>query len=155
MKRWGLVLVLLSACVSTEPGPVTYRDRTVPIASKAVFEPADFAGVWRVVAEFSDQRPDCEPVLSVDRDMIFFGCDAGIAYAGGPATYLGQGRYDVDGEPLWVLWLSHDGEAAVIGRPDGTAGAILARETISADRYNAARQILDFNGYDLTQLHRN
>ncbi|NNL17124.1 MAG: hypothetical protein HKP37_00115, partial [Boseongicola sp.] len=42
---------------------------------------------------------------------------------------------------------------AVVGTPAGRSGWILNREpTIPADRLKAARDILAFNGYDLSQL---
>ena len=146
----------LIACAKAGPETITsYRDRNVPIASRAVFDPASFEGNWRVVAGFPKaDTPDCDPVLSVDRTMILTGCSGGNAYAGGPARYLGQGRYTVDADPMWVLWLAEDGQAAVIGTPDGSMGAILARDTISADRYRAAVTMLDFNGYKTDYLLR-
>ena len=44
-------------------------------------------------------------------------------------------------------------QIAVVGVPSGRAGWILNRTPeIRADRLQAARQVLEFNGYDLTKL---
>ena len=46
-----------------------------------------------------------------------------------------------------------DNRAMVIGTPSGHFGAILSRApTLRADLLEAARQLLDFNGYDLKRL---
>ena len=50
---------------------------------------------------------------------------------------------------LWVLWVDDDFRTAVIGTPDGRFGWIMDRPgQASRDRTRAAREILDFNGYD-------
>jgi apolipoprotein D and lipocalin family protein len=42
---------------------------------------------------------------------------------------------------------------AVVGAPNGKSGWILNRDPqIPVDRLNAAREVLDFNGYDLDRL---
>ncbi len=53
----------------------------------------------------------------------------------------------------WVLWVDESYRTAVVGTPNGRAGWILNRDPeIPADRLAAAREILDFNGYDLSRL---
>ena len=55
----------------------------------------------------------------------------------------------------WVLWVDESYRTAVIGTPNGRAAWILNRDpAIPADRLAAAREMLDFNGYDLTRLVR-
>ncbi|OZA12383.1 MAG: hypothetical protein B7Y02_07410 [Rhodobacterales bacterium 17-64-5] len=39
-----------------------------------------------------------------------------------------------------------------IGTPDGSFGFVLDRGPAAADRMTAARQIFDFNGYDVSAL---
>jgi apolipoprotein D and lipocalin family protein len=51
-----------------------------------------------------------------------------------------------------VLWADADYRTLVIGTPDGSFGFILNRGGFPADRLKAAREILAWNGYDLTQL---
>ncbi|WP_296432028.1 lipocalin family protein, partial [Yoonia sp.] len=46
-----------------------------------------------------------------------------------------------------------DYRTAVVGAPNGRSGWILNRTPdIRADRLDAARDILEFNGYDLSRL---
>jgi apolipoprotein D and lipocalin family protein len=54
---------------------------------------------------------------------------------------------------FWVLWVDEGFRTAVLGNPDGTFGWIVDRSTRGgADRIRAAREILDFNGYNVSQL---
>jgi apolipoprotein D and lipocalin family protein len=73
----------------------------------------------------------------------------------------GPGRLSVrlDGVPVaapyWVLWVDEGYRTAVVGQPNGRAGWVLNREPeIPQDRWVAAREVLDFNGYDLSRLVR-
>ena len=53
----------------------------------------------------------------------------------------------------WVLWVDEGYRTAVVGAPNGKSGWILNRDPqIPTDRLNTAREILDFNGYDLDRL---
>ena len=78
----------------------------------------------------------------------------------GQAELVGPGRLKVrfDGVPFirgdyWVLWVDEGYRTAVVGAPDGWSGWILNRTpTIPVDRLDAARQVLDFNGYDIDRL---
>ena len=78
----------------------------------------------------------------------------------GFAEVVGPGRLEVTFPTLpfgasdyWVLWTDDGYRTAVVGAPDGRSGWILNREpTIPADRLTAAREVLDFNGYDLSRL---
>jgi apolipoprotein D and lipocalin family protein len=57
--------------------------------------------------------------------------------------------------PYWVLWVDEGYRTAVVGQPNGRAGWILNRDpVIPEDRWIAAREVLDFNGYDLSRLHQ-
>lgn len=74
------------------------------------------------------------------------------------ATPTGQGRFaltrpDGSARDLWVLWVDEGFRTAVIGNPAGDFGWILDRAPKGgADRIKAAQEILDFNGYDISQL---
>jgi len=84
------------------------------------------------------------------------GCAGELAV--GIATVSGPGRFTVNsgahkGREHWVMWVDQTYRTAVIGTPDGSFGMILNRDSnIPADRMKAAREILDWNGYDLSQL---
>ncbi|MEP5200987.1 MAG: lipocalin family protein, partial [Paracoccaceae bacterium] len=77
----------------------------------------------------------------------------------GSAEVVGPGRLKVRlgnipfAGDYWVLWVDEGYRTAVVGAPSGKVGWILNRTpNIPADRLNAARQILDFNGYRLSEL---
>ena len=77
----------------------------------------------------------------------------------GTARVDGPGRLKVRlaGMPIaadyWVLWVDEGYRTAVVGVPSGRAGWILNRTPdIPADRLAAAREVLEFNGYDIGAL---
>lgn len=158
------LLALLAACAA--PRPSGYRDTTEPIASAALFEPARFAGQWHVVARFprpadqpcTGERLDYQPgmmrwhCLSADGRLLreWDGPAQAQAFPGRFTTDLGG---DFGLRDLWVLWVDFDYRTAVIGTPSGEAGYVLNRgPDIPPDRMSAAREMLDFNGYDVTRL---
>ncbi len=74
-----------------------------------------------------------------------------------PVKPAGPGRFrrsDGGAEPpFWILWVDEGYRTAVIGTPNGAFGFVLNRDAaIPSDRLEAARRVLDFNGYDLTRL---
>jgi apolipoprotein D and lipocalin family protein len=67
------------------------------------------------------------------------------------------GRFDAVSQNrrrnVWVLWIDEDHQTVVLGNPQGSFAQILNRTpTLRADRLQAAKDILEFNGYDLSQL---
>uniref|UniRef100_UPI004048687A lipocalin family protein n=1 Tax=Yoonia sp. TaxID=2212373 RepID=UPI004048687A len=172
-----IALVLLTACGTLLPGEKAgglfevYRDTSVPIASKAVFEPARYLGTWYEVARFPvpfevgcakvtatyGQQDDGDiSVLNVCRNL-----DGSVkSTISGSAEIVGPGRLAVrfpsvpfGASDYWVLWVDEGYRTAVVGAPNGRSGWILNRDPqIPQDRLNAAREVLDFNGYDLARL---
>lgn len=160
------VLALLAACASPDTG---WRDGSRPIASAALFEPARFQGEWHVVARYprAVDRECAREVMDYDGAAMRWRCTGADgselrnwqgaarlqALPGRLATDLGSFGLD----DFWVLWVDWDYRTAVIGTPSGAAGYVLNREpAIPSDRMAAAREVLDFNGYDtaaLVQLH--
>ena len=159
-------LLALSACVAFP----SYRDQDVQIASMANFDPARYAGLWYEVASYeapfqkgcTDTRalytPNADGTLEVLNRCTRDGKETRI---GGSAKVVGPGRLEVrlDGVPFaadyWVLWVDEGYRTAVVGTPSGRAGWILNRDPeIPADRLSAAREVLAFNGYDLSPLTR-
>lgn len=154
--------VLLAACEST------YRDRTVAITSMAVFDPDRYAGRWYEVASFPTPfQSGCTHtqaeyrVLSASELSVRNSClrDGARSVIEGTARVYGPGRLKVqlNGVPVeadyWVLWVDEGYRTAVVGTPSGRAGWILNRDpSIPADRLAAARDVLVFNGYDLSRL---
>ncbi len=156
--------LLLVACGSG------YRDRSVAISSMAVFDPERYAGTWYEVARFptpfqsgctntsAEYRIVSDTELSVKNSCLRNGTQSVIE---GRAKVFGPGRLKVrlEGVPVaaeyWVLWVDEGYRTAVVGTPSGRAGWILNRDpAIPADRLAAAEEVLRFNGYDVSQLHR-
>lgn len=166
MRGLTLAAVLaLAACVAAEPAARSgWRDPAVAIASSTAFDPARFAGRWAVVAAFGAEA-GCG-VLAEDWQAAAPGRFAvrGGACIGGQArgfstearlTGPGRMRRGAPGgaEELWVLWVDADYRVAVLGTPSGRFGRILSRDPVlRADLAEAARRVLDFNGYDISGL---
>ncbi|WP_236687824.1 lipocalin family protein [Jannaschia aquimarina] len=148
----------------------SYRDASVPIASKADFDPARFAGRWYQIAAYpvpfqngcasatAEYAPRPDGTLAVRNTCLGPQGDP-IRAITGTATPDGPGRLDVElsgvpfSAPLWILWTDADYRVAVLGQPDGRAGWILARDRrLRADLRAAARTVLEFNGYRLDAL---
>ncbi|MGR3633488.1 MAG: lipocalin family protein [Limimaricola soesokkakensis] len=157
-KRALAALLLLSACGAAEPPVPTPVFRTVgtPIASSLRGSASDLNGDWIVAAAYPGG-----PVAPGDRVTLRLDASGGgvarIAGAGEarlvPVTAEGRGRFDIGGEPWWLLWTDDDFRTAVIGAPGGEYGWIMDRPgQAGADRARAAREMLDFNGYDTDAL---
>lgn len=163
----GLAL-LLSACTVDEAGaPSGFRDPAVTIASSSRFDPARFVGEWTVVADYTPES-HCAPKLRFDPGptpdtLTYHYCTERIdlprlnlAYDPGGTVWQVEehGRLAPDeGPQMWVLWVAEDYGTAVLGTPSGSFGRILNRGAqIRPDRLEAAREVLAFNGYDLSRL---
>ena len=78
--------------------------------------------------------------------------DAGAGHAWGQLRPVGKAEAPLD-RTWWVLWVDADLRTLVLGTPDGSFGVILNRDArLPADRRTAARDILRWNGYDLSLL---
>lgn len=167
----AVVLSLLASCAPVPPVFPVYRDTTAPISSKAVFDPVAYAGVWHEVARYpvpfeaNCARATAEYSLRPQGDLSVLNIcrnsdGSERSRIVGRANVVGPGRLKVqfDGIPFvsadyWVLWVDDGYRTAVVGAPDGKSGWILNRDPeIPTDRLNAARDVLEFNGYDLSQL---
>lgn len=161
-----LLLVLLAACAAPPPRVVPYRKAGAPIYSNAGLDPARLAGNWHELAGFYDPAEtgcavgltQVQPRRDGGLTLTLSEC-AGVGARTVTATPAGAaGRFRAElpgplGEPWWVLWIAEDNSAVVIGTPSGHFGAILGRTpTLRPDVMEAARQLLDFNGYDLKRL---
>jgi apolipoprotein D and lipocalin family protein len=93
----------------------------------------------------------------VDADLCLGGETRRYA---GPAALSGPGRISLAaadpagiGAEWWVLWVDTDYRTLVVGTPSGSFGMILNRTgDLPADRMAAAREVLDWNGYDLSRM---
>ncbi|MFT6451892.1 MAG: apolipoprotein D and lipocalin family protein [Halocynthiibacter sp.] len=150
--------LFLAACTAPQVGP-SYRAAGAQISSSTSFDPARFSGRWYEVAGFHQGGCAVGAVtFTVQKtgDMVI---TEGPCSQAKPRQRLakisGPGRLAPNdaSAPLWVLWIDSGYRTAVIGTPDGSFGYVLNRtRKIPQDRLNAAREILDFNGYDLGVL---
>lgn len=168
----GLAIALLlagcDAALDRAPeGRTSYRNQATPIGVTSRFDAARFGGLWQVRAvlpetETFQELALVESAAGAHLRIAADACDqAGIC--GRVAETLatrreGKGRYIVtmlDGvqRRVWVLWVDEGFRTAVLGNPEGTFAWIIDRKRSGGgDRIAAAREILDFNGYDVTQL---
>lgn len=168
-------VALLAGCGGGPEDPFalfpSYRDAEVPIASKALFEPERYVGLWHEIARFpvpfeagcvgvtAEYGLRDDGTLSVVNTCR--GPDGAVrSTIEGSAEVVGPGRLTVRfgsvpfvAADYWVLWVDEGYRTAVVGTPNGRAGWVLNRDpAIPADRWAAALEILDFNGYDTSRL---
>lgn len=163
MRRVILAALALTACIR-DPAPAPgFRDPGTAISSSAAFDSARFAGRWHGVAAFGAEAACGRTVEDWQADAAGFairGTACGKRGLSGFATrgqVVGPGRVaraEAGGtEVLWILWVDADYRIAAIGTPSGAIGRILSRDPVPrADLLTAAREILDFNGYDISRL---
>jgi apolipoprotein D and lipocalin family protein len=144
----------------------TYRAAATPIYSNAVFDLARLDGRWDQVATFADSTQNgCRPGgaefarLDDNLQLTYRLCLSGNDVAGsGELVTTGPGRFAINGADAtmpdwWVLWVDEGYRTMAIGNPDGSFGFILNRgRSLPTDRLTAAREVLDFNGYDTDKL---
>ena len=170
MKYWlaAIGLLAFSACEPTPAFvPDGFRDTNIAITSSTRFDPKRFAGDWRVIESFEQTprevavsrvtfRPDAGGYRYISQAAISpLAADA--EGADWPLLSIGQfGRLSPEeGDPIWVIWVDEDHRTAALGTPSGRFGMIINRtKNLRSDRLKAAREILAFNGYDLTNLRK-
>ncbi|MEH7829008.1 lipocalin family protein [Gemmobacter denitrificans] len=166
-----LALLVLAACMpGAQPDRrVTFRDRAAPIWSNAVVQPGQLAGDWQQVAAFATAPGGCalgrvrigqaQPSgVRLEADLCLNGArmrQSGLATVPGPGRLAPQPAGPGIAQPWWILWADVDLRTLVIGTPTGEMGFILNRGgSLPPDRWAAAREILIWNGYDLSRLQR-
>ena len=152
-------LLWLAACGGAKaPDPAAgpaFRDTSAPIASSLRGAASDLNGDWLVAAAYPGG-----PVRAGERMTLELDAGGGVARitGGGAARLLpvvaqGRGRFEAGGAPWWLLWADDGFRTAAFGAPDGAHGWIMHRPgQAAADRARAAREMLDFNGYDTGAL---
>jgi len=169
----GLLLGLVSLAGCAAAVAPSYRDERVTIASSATFDASRYVGLWYEVARYPNPfqsacagaiaeygLSDTPGTLTV-RNTCLDATGQPTTQIVGTATDAGLGRLSVRlrgvpvAAPYWVLWVDESYRTAVVGAPNGRVGWIMNRDPeIPDDRLAAAREVLDFNGYDLSQLQR-
>ena len=154
----ALALAVLTGCAT--PPPTVFRDTSAPFASISRFEVDRFLGDWQRVAAFVPAGQAVGP-----QRLRYLRASDGrvIGHASTPDGREAVTAYDLpapgrlrpagQGEELWVLWVDEGFRTAVLGTRSGDAAMIIDRGGAPApDRMRAAREILDWYGYDMTRL---
>ncbi len=157
-----IALVLLAGCAATPASVAGYRNPGKQIYSNAVLDNDKLVGRWVQVAEFAPPgAPACTPGgaeiargtagLTLAANLCLGGQKTGFS---GPLAVAGPGRFaPPKGEVWWVLWADVGYRTLVIGTPSGRFGFILDKGgDLPGDRMRAAREVLEWNGYDLARL---
>lgn len=161
----GFALLLLAACAA-EPVP-GFRDTSVPITATTRFSPQLFSGSWQVISAYPGALfPSCAnqqwfAALDAEPARLSVRCGASVVYEAEVAMdargvlQLASAELDRPRRALWVMWMDEYARTAVVGTPGGELGWILNRDRVlRADRLDAAREIMAFNGYDVSGLQR-
>lgn len=171
MMRAGLIAIALMLGACAVVGPQTgHRDTSVPLSVTTRGAPAgafgEMSGPWFVRASYAGDYdlamvnflPAYEGGTAVElrRAACDLSGDCVTEDTVLRARALGQNRWQLtgaDARELWVIWVDDDFRTAAIGTPDGSFGWILDRKPQGgADRLRAAREILEFGGYDTGRL---
>lgn len=172
MKRMigalGVAILALTGCTSTE-----YRDTQVAMTTVGPVDLTRYAGRWYEIARFPNSFEEgcvgvtAEYSLNDDGSVkVVNTCRKG-ALDGPVEVAEGRATSDTaDNDRLkvgFVSWLPFavgdywildtDYQVAVIGNPAGSTGWVLARTpTLSAERLEAAYEVLRRNGYDTSRI---
>lgn len=154
----SLLVIFLMALTSC--GTVSgNRDKNVPMQSIVAFDLNRLQGRWDVVAAFPQGAciPQDMTFAPNEQNRLAVTARCSEALLQGTASLSGPGRFDLvlngQKDEYWVLWVDEGYRSAVLGTPSGNVGWILNRTApMPIDRLNAAREILDWNGYDLSRL---
>ena len=143
----ALAACLLAGCSASAPG---LRDSDAMLAGTTRFDAARFAGDW--VA-----RVCLGPCAASVRFSVTPAGAVLVSDADGERAYRQDGpgilRALDGGEVLVVMWVDEGFRTAAIGTASGDRAAIVSRERAGgADRVEAARQVLEFNGWDIGKL---
>lgn len=163
---FGLLLVLTACTPRDIAQGGGYRAAAKPIYSSAAFDTARLDGKWVQVAAFASP-PDtgCRPGGAEFGALraTYRLCLSGQEIAGaGQIVPSGPGRFMIEGKGVpqkgarpdwWVLWVDSGYRTMAIGTPSGAFGFILNRgPDLPWDRLVAAKEVFDFNGYDVNKL---
>ncbi|MEF3046797.1 lipocalin family protein [Pseudotabrizicola sp. L79] len=157
-----LAALAVMGCAAKTPSPVqSFRKAGAPMWSNAQFDLSRLPGRWQQAAGFAPvgdepcrpggaeiTGPSSAPTLAAR--LCLGGAETRLA---GPMQPIGPGRFAVAGQEWWVIWVDTDYRTLAIATPSGAYGFILNRGgPLPPDRLRAAREIFDFNGYDVSRL---
>ena len=171
--RAGLMLALLAGCTLGPPKLAqveVFRDPSAQIASQTDVTADRMAGEWYIRQRFTSETG---PVFRMSLGALSDGdleltdligdciddvCNEEEVFVllkpSGPGRWTPTGPQALlpDAE-LWVMWMDFDSRTAAIGTPSGEFGWIMDKNpTGGGDRITAARDIMDWFGYDVGRL---
>lgn len=164
---------MLIACTEVTPPPTvapSFRNQDAQIASQTNITAARMSGDW-VVRQRYDGFLDLFDTMTITQlpnnalqiAVMIGSCIESDCSVGERLVMLAQtgpGRWTPVDPPafwpdneVWVMWMDFDSRTAAIGTPSGEFGWIMDRNaTGGRDRIAAARDIMDWFGYDLSLL---
>jgi len=164
------VCALTVAACATQSTTTSFRDQTAQIGVTSRYDHARFAGKWFVRAVVDrgstivQVERRSEPVEGASWVMFLEACPPGGGLcaliedgwqvtSGVPgAEVLRDPRGDAEWRPV-VVWIDEGYRTAAVGDADGQFAWVLDRAlTGGDDRIQAARQVLEFSGFDLSEM---
>jgi apolipoprotein D and lipocalin family protein len=145
------------------PAREGYRDPSAPIGVTSRFDADRMAGAWVVRGRMPpDAALGTVSFVALDATPIMETIDASGTEPRKTVWHGEQrqpGRYEFvtdDGSSrrdVVVIWVDEGHRTAAIGDPAGRFAWVLDRQPAGGtDRIRAARQILEFNGFDLGEM---
>ena len=173
VHRFGASATIALALVGCASGPpsgdgAAFRNLTAPIGVTSRYDNARFAGVWHVRGAYPRDADLVEVQrLGADTDDVQWSLVSRDCPAAGACqrrdTRL-QAEVDQPGADRLrtsdgttyravVLWVDEGFRTAAVGDPSGAFAWVLDRKPRGgADRITAARQLLEFSGFDLSAM---
>lgn len=139
-------VVLTLGCTAQAPRPdvtIPLRNPTAQVASQADVTPSRLAGDWIVV---EGAGIAAGTAVSFSATQVQIGAQV-LAF-----DMTGPGRFSLAGQDIWVHWLDISDRTAAMGDPAGGRVWILDRSGTPGERLKAAREILEWYGYDLSRI---
>lgn len=177
VHRFGasaLMALALAGCavdsVPTGDAAIPFRNPTAPIGVTSRYDDARFAGVWfvRAVVDRGSSLVQVERRTDASGDVAWVLFLEACPTGGGQCPVIEDAwaaRTDVPGADVItdprngstqrpvVVWVDADYRTAAVGDEGGAFAWVLDRAPRGgADRIKAARQVLEFSGFDLRQM---
>ncbi|WP_370400831.1 hypothetical protein [Sulfitobacter sp. JB4-11] len=145
--------LLLGACAAPLSEQKTdLRNPDAILAGTTRFDKVRFAGDWQTLACIGACADASTYVVATDDAYVRV---AGDGQTGFDVTAPGVLRERGGGQTLVVMWVDDGFRTAAVGDAAGTWAAVIDRARPgSADRIRAATEILDFNGWDVSQMRK-
>ncbi len=151
----GLVLAaMLAGCTpaAAPPSAIPLRNPTAPLGGTTRFNVNDFAGDWHTVVCLGRCADHARYAVATDGVFLRQTAEGTVPYLqSGPGVL----RQNGGGGTLVVMWVDEGFRTAAVGDADGAWAAVIDRRVGgAADRLTAATEILDFYGWDVSQLRK-